>query len=105
LQGHGRIQQLQSGGPLLSLLDEASYSSGEVMLTHGDLLLLYTDGVVETMTGEGEEFGLRRLQKVLVKTSTSPAAATIDAIIQATQQFSGTANYLDDYTLMLIKRL
>lgn len=105
LRGNGRIQKLQSGGPLLSLLHEAHYAAGEITLAPGDLLILYTDGVVEAMTREGEQFGLERLQDVLVKSSALSAADIINEIIQATQQFSGIANYLDDYTLMIVKRL
>lgn len=105
LQGDGRIQHLQSGGPLLSLFNNVHYEAGEVTLAPGDLLLLYTDGVVEAMTREGEEFGLGRLQEILIRAGAAPAATLIDEIVQATQLFSGSASYLDDYTLMILRRL
>ena len=77
LKHNGRIQKLRSGGPLLSLLNEAQYAADEVTLGHGDVLLLYTDGVVETTSRESEEYGLERLQDVLVKNGSLPAAAII----------------------------
>lgn len=105
LKRSGRIQKLPSSGPLLSVLDGATYTDDQATLASGDLLLLYTDGVVEVMTSEGEEFGLERLQEVLIRASTWSAAAIIETILQATQQFSSSTSYLDDYTLMIVKRL
>ncbi len=105
LHGNGRIEQLQQGGPLLGVLEAASYEVGEVILTSGDLLLLYTDGVVEVMARDGEEFGIKRVQEVLQKSCVRSATAVIDNIIQATQQFSGSASYRDDFTSMVVRRL
>jgi len=87
----------------LSVLDEATYQVGAVTLTSGDLLLLYTDGVVEVMTREGEEFGLARLQAVLRDVRALPAAVIINAIIQTTQRYAGSTSYPDDYTLMVVR--
>ncbi|HQN01610.1 MAG TPA: SpoIIE family protein phosphatase [Candidatus Hydrogenedentes bacterium] len=104
LRADGRVDTLTQGGPLLSILLGAVYRAAQVTLQVGDLLVLYTDGVVEVMSKEGEEFGLARLQAVLQAAHSLPAQAIIERIIQATQVFSGAANYRDDFTCMVVKR-
>ncbi len=104
LRADGRVDTLRQGGPLLSILLGAVYRAAQVTLQVGDLLVLYTDGVVEVMSKEGEEFGLARLQAVLQAAHSLPAQAIIERIIQATQVFSGAANYRDDFTCMVVKR-
>lgn len=104
LRADGRVETLRQGGPLLSILLGAVYRAAQVTLQVGDLLVLYTDGVVEVMSKEGEEFGLARLQAVLHAAHSLPAQAIIERIIQATQLFSGAANYRDDFTCMVVKR-
>jgi len=104
LRADGRVDTLRQGGPLLSILLGAVYRAAQVTLQVGDLLVLYTDGVVEVMSKEGEEFGLARLQAVLHAAHSLPAQAIIERIIQATQLFSGAANYRDDFTCMAVKR-
>ncbi|MBK7177245.1 MAG: SpoIIE family protein phosphatase [Chloroflexi bacterium] len=104
LRADGRVDTLTQGGPLLSILLGAVYRAAQVTLQVGDLLVLYTDGVVEVMSKEGEEFGLARLQAVLHDAHSLPAQTIIERIIQATQLFSGAANYRDDFTCMVVKR-
>ncbi|MAE72317.1 MAG: hypothetical protein CME06_17845 [Gemmatimonadetes bacterium] len=61
----GSHEQLDEGGLVLGVMPEALYETGRVELPPGSLLLLYTDGVTETRSPEGEEFGLDRLDALL----------------------------------------
>jgi len=60
----GEIQVLHSGSPPLGVYPEASWKAGEIAVEVGDLLLLYTDGVIEARHA-GHFFGEKRLQALL----------------------------------------
>jgi len=101
----GSIEKLKNRGPLLSgILEDVSYDTLEVALAPRDLLLLHTDGVVEVMRGEDEEFGVERLEAVVHRSMDLPASEIIHKIVQATQEFSGSEHYQDDFTLVIVKR-
>jgi sigma-B regulation protein RsbU (phosphoserine phosphatase) len=56
---------LDKGGPILGLLPGADYETGRVDLHIGDVLVLYTDGVVEAKNPEGEEYSAQRLSRIV----------------------------------------
>ncbi len=67
-------------------------------------MVLYTDGVFELMNQHDETFGLPRLVQVLCENRQLPAAEIILKVIQATQVFSDDYGYLDDFTLVIVRR-
>jgi sigma-B regulation protein RsbU (phosphoserine phosphatase) len=104
-RARGGVEKLGFGGPLLSgVLEGVSYRKLEVKLEPGDLLLLYTDGVVEVMRGEWEEFGVSRLEEVVQRSRDLPVSEVISEIVRATQQFTGSEDYEDDFTLVIVRR-
>ena len=69
-----------------------------------DLLVMYTDGVVESRNHEGEEFGYDRLLQAVQVARNEDAQGVHDAIRQTVDEFVGTNNrYDDDLTLLIIK--
>jgi sigma-B regulation protein RsbU (phosphoserine phosphatase) len=102
----GRIEQLKIGGPVLSgALVGAAYNAFEIDLARGDTLVLYTDGVVEIEDGADGEFGDERLKMLLQRSLDLPVSEIIRTLIKATQEFSGSENYHDDFTLVLVRRM
>ena len=77
VRADGRYSKLTTGGPPLGLLAGARYLAGEVTVEPSDLLVLYTDGVVEAEGAGGEEFGVDRLAGVVVRLA-SPAERESD---------------------------
>jgi sigma-B regulation protein RsbU (phosphoserine phosphatase) len=71
----------------------------------GSTLLLYTDGLTEAPNADDKEFGGARLADALRAAHTSPASMINDSILQAVQNFTGTAGLRDDYTLLTVKRV
>jgi len=59
--GELRIQRLAEGGPVLGIFPEATYRQGRIKVESGDLLVLYSDGIVEAATAAGGEFAEERL--------------------------------------------
>lgn len=70
----------------------------------GDILLLYTDGIIECEDSRGDEYGLERLSSVLVENSGRSAQELIDAIMADVADFSQGATQTDDITLIAIEK-
>ena len=100
----GRFTKLTTGGPPLGLLAGARYLAGEVTIGPGDLLLLFTDGVVEAEDASGREFGVDRLARVAAAVRRLPSAEIVDAIVRETAEFTGSVEYADDFTVLALKR-
>ncbi len=101
----GRFSKLTTGGPPLGLLAGARYLAGEVTLSPGDLLLLFTDGVVEAEDPAGREFGVDRLAAVASAVRRLPSAEVVSAIVRETAEYCESTDYADDFTLLALKRL
>ncbi len=102
---NGSITQLKEHGPALGILEDVTFPTGKLALLPGDILLLYTDGVVEMSNQAGFGFGRDRLVAVIHENRELPAGQLIQAVIQATQAYSGAGSYVDDFTLVIVKRL
>jgi sigma-B regulation protein RsbU (phosphoserine phosphatase) len=75
-----------------------------VQVGAGDVLFLYTDGAAEAENESGEMFGYDRLQQALVAAPTAgPAAEVLAAVEAVIKAFRGTAEPLDDATMMAVR--
>jgi sigma-B regulation protein RsbU (phosphoserine phosphatase) len=101
--GGGRAA-LDAGGPALGMVAGAPYASGEVTLEPGDTLALYTDGVVELSDEHDVEYGLDRLEAQLRAGARLPAGDMILSVVDATRAYAGRDGYVDDFTLVVVKR-
>jgi len=105
------VQSLDGEGGLpLGIIDGQAYGQSTVTLDHGDMLLLYTDGVTEAKAPlkDGEErqfFGTDRLDKVLLDNMTQSAEETICRIRTEVATFSANAPPTDDQTLLALRCL
>ncbi len=81
-----------------------NFESVKRTVEKGDLLLLYTDGLVETMNRNREEFGLERLKRTFLKNSDMPIKAQIENIVEEARTFANRAKTTDDITLLIIKK-
>ena len=70
----------------------------------GDLLLLYTDGLTETMNRNREEFGIERLKRTFLKNSDEKISDQINLIVEEAKTFANRAKITDDITLLILKK-
>jgi serine phosphatase RsbU (regulator of sigma subunit) len=97
-------QEVEANGLMLGLFPEATYSAVEIPLDSGSRILLYTDGIVESMNAAREEFGKFRLKKFLA-TSSSSAAQLADALLLELRRWSTGERERaqdDDITLLVL---
>lgn len=104
LHADGSSQSLNIHGPALGIINNVNYTAEKLPIIPGDILALYTDGVVETFNSNEEEFGIERLKTAVLNGRGLPAAELVQQVIQETRKFSGSQSTLDDFTLVIIKR-
>jgi sigma-B regulation protein RsbU (phosphoserine phosphatase) len=88
-----------TGGLPLAVLPDQTFVEGELTLTPGDALLLYTDGLLEGVNAAGEPFGVRRLDDAL---ALAPLRAN-PLVLHVERRFQDFCNGLpdlDDRTLL-----
>lgn len=103
LYQNGSFKQLDLGGIVLGPTPDAKYERGFLVLRPGDILVLYSDGVSEAGSLQGKEFGLKRIEDLIRKLASRPAAAIVDGILQAVEEYCGPDCQHDDRTLVVIK--
>ena len=101
----GQSVQLEAGGPIMGILQDAQFSDTVLPLDPGDILTLFTDGVIEQENEAGDEFSIGRLEEVIRNKQTLPAAALVADITEAVSTFAGTKAQADDLTVVIVKIL
>ncbi len=97
----GSSVRLRHGGPVLGVFPNAGYELGEAQLSPGDRLVMFTDGVVEATNSQDEEFGERRLIRLLLESRTATAQGLQMKILNAAAEFTG-GEFQDDATLLVV---
>jgi serine phosphatase RsbU (regulator of sigma subunit) len=100
----GTVEQLASGGLPLGIKADADYREGRTTMQMGDVLCIYSDGVTEAASPNGEEFGPTRLYEVVSRNVDASAAGIRDRIESALTKFSQGTQAADDITLVIVKR-
>ncbi len=75
-----------------------------VKLEPGDVVILYTDGVVEAENVKGEFYGLERLCTVVRRCTGMASRQILDTIVGDVHQFIAAASYLDDIAVVVLKQ-
>jgi len=105
----GKVERLQPKGMALGIertgLEQATFVEREFQLNSGDILLLHTDGITESLSPAGEEFGCERLEHFLVISASLDANAITEKIFSAVVEFTQNAPPQDDRTIVVIKAL
>lgn len=96
---------LEAGGMAVGMFAEAEFSVAAVRLLPGDVLLLFTDGVIEAADDQGEEYGRSRLTSAARRKRRLRAASLLEDVLADVRAFRGHDEFEDDLTLMAIKYL
>jgi phosphoserine phosphatase RsbU/P len=89
-------------GQAVGMLDELLLDENSVPLAPGGILLLFTDGLTDGRSPQGEVFGHARLQKALAGQKGCSAQPACDAILRTLRKFQADAPQEDDITLVAI---
>ncbi len=100
-----RIITLDAEGLIFGIKDNISFEQKAIDLESGDILLLYTDGIVEAENKEKAYFGIERLGKLLEECDDLSPQELIDRIMIQGRIFTGKRHFIDDITLVVMKVL
>jgi serine phosphatase RsbU (regulator of sigma subunit) len=109
---NGQLEQLRRGGMALGVQEGNHIQGWKTRLEPGDLLVMYTDGVTEAFSPQGEVFGELRLYQTIESAATGETQAEsglaagelLEKIDLAVQEFIGGSLPSDDLTLLVLKR-
>jgi phosphoserine phosphatase RsbU/P len=96
------VERLVATATVLGLFEEWECVVAETKLAPGDILAIYTDGVVEAMNANQEEFGEARLVQTLQENRHLNAISLLDAVVAGVQQFAA-GEQSDDLTLLVAR--
>jgi len=94
---------LEAGGPPVGIFSQSQYRSEHVLLHDGDVLVAYTDGVVEALNPQQEEFGEEQLSDIVRSSLSLSAAEICKRITERLQAFVAKSPQWDDITLVIMK--
>jgi len=96
------ITWLETGGPPVGMFPNFTYEESVVQLDPGDLVLAYTDGVVEAVNPAGEEWGVEGLRRAATESKAHNADDMVEAIFASMDEFS-RGRQTDDATVIVLR--
>ena len=99
----GDSRFLEVGGIPLGLFPESQYQEIQLQLQAGDVLVLHSDGVIESRNDAGEDFGLKRLAEVVRVNHEKSAEEIVKAVTSSLAHFIGRMRPQDDRTMIVVK--
>jgi len=90
-------------GVVAGAMEDIQFTEAEMVLTAGDSLYLYTDGVNEAMNAADQLFGNDRMQEVLVRYGQAGCVAMVDGISRELTEFVDGAEQSDDITMLALR--
>lgn len=97
----GAVEQIDSTGPAIALLDDFSCRTITLAFDPGDIALLLTDGISEALDGRDNEVGVERVGRVLA----AHASAPLDTLLAKVSELAGAVSRVDDQTLLAIRAI
>jgi serine phosphatase RsbU (regulator of sigma subunit) len=99
---HGsRVEYLMTTGPVLGPTPDATYVRGFTKLAPGDLLCMYSDGIVEAHDARDREFGMNRLLRIVRAHRERSAQEIVQAVLTSVGKFGRKGE--DDRTIVVVK--
>ena len=106
LRSNGEVELVEPPkGLALCLTDDFHYKAGQINLTKGDTLFMYTDGVNEAINATREEFGVGRIVACLKNEVGCKPAEVVRDVFREVEAFSGGISQSDDITMLALEYL
>ncbi|MGD0445811.1 MAG: SpoIIE family protein phosphatase [Edaphobacter sp.] len=99
------VRTIQAEGFPLGLFPNAEYEEFTLSTRPGDLIVFFSDGIVDAVNAEDEMFSEERLSQLLESQHHPTAQSTVDAILQAVTDFQAGTAHFDDETIVVLRAL
>jgi sigma-B regulation protein RsbU (phosphoserine phosphatase) len=104
--GRHSTQILEEGGAPVGMFAKTFYSQGTRIIQPGDVIVAFTDGVIEAKNSEDEEWGIERLKEVVLQNHEAlDAGGLADLVFKEVKEFVAGAQQYDDMTIVVVKAL
>lgn len=103
LRKDGQFEELSAGGTIVGAFEDATFTVADVRLQQGDLLLFYTDGLVDSMNFRDERYEIGRVRENLRRFAEQPVAQILGNIRWEVRKFTGLTPRVDDLTMVALK--
>ena len=100
----GNLTELDAGGLVLGILPDTEYTIETIGFKQDDLLLMYTDGLIDAMNFEGRIWGKEQMLRALKKCPRNSAEGLVHNLLRYRRRFSGLASQTDDTSIVVIRR-
>jgi sigma-B regulation protein RsbU (phosphoserine phosphatase) len=100
---NGECRRLLTGGTVVGIFPDADYEQESLTFMPGDILLAYTDGIVESVNEYGEEFGEDRLVELVRLHGSRPAEEIQHDVVDEVLRWAFEEERDDDMTLIVAK--
>jgi len=98
-----RFDALLVTGPALGILAGSRYSQNQITIEPGDVMVMYTDGILEAVNPEGEQFGAKRLRSIIAGSQNLSSEELLREIVQGVTNFSAGQQQFDDITALVVR--
>ena len=99
------IHRMESHGLPLSVLEDSEYEPlTRLTMAPGDILLLFTDGIPESMDAEGTMFGTDGMLETVRQNASLPATGIVEALFETASNYRDGSPQADDVTALVLKR-
>jgi phosphoserine phosphatase RsbU/P len=102
---NGSVRRLMSGGTVVGIFADSRYEQETIHLHEEDLLVAYTDGIVECVNEYGEEFGENRLIQLVQEHRHSSATRIKEVIVERVLSWTFAEERDDDMTLIIARMM
>ena len=100
----GQISELNKGGLVLGVLEDAEHEIATIDLEHDDHLIMYTDGLIDAVNFDGDMWGKDRMYKAIDRYIVCPTAdQMIRRLLGYRRRFAGLARQTDDTSVVAIR--
>ncbi|MCH8957758.1 serine/threonine-protein phosphatase, partial [candidate division KSB1 bacterium] len=99
----GEFRQLETGALVVGIAPDRAYNEGQVHLSPGGIIVIYSDGVTEAEDASERLFGEQRLQKIIKKNKNLSSQKIMAEIFNEVKSFQGGTEQDDDITLVVMK--
>jgi sigma-B regulation protein RsbU (phosphoserine phosphatase) len=100
-----KVTQLNATGIALGFLPDETWHRSHVPIKPNDVLVIYSDGIIERERGAEEQYGTKRLRRQVIRNCGLSAREILDAVIQDVYNFGKKKTWADDASLVIVKRL
>jgi serine phosphatase RsbU (regulator of sigma subunit) len=106
LRSDGSIEELDTDGMVIGILEDSEYEAKTCLIQPGDFLVLYTDGMIEPHDSHGIQYGMARFTQLLKESSSSTVQETLDHLYENLEEFCGKEEASkDDRTCVMLRFL